>query len=425
MQVTVERPNVCTVVLKIEVEPERVTKAIDDTYREYNKATNIPGFRKGKTPRAILEKYVPEAKVKEFAAEDLLPAAYQEAVDQEKIDAYADPDVKIDQFEIGKPLLFTATVPLAPQIELGEYKGLKAKREVAPVTDEDVDAQIKYILESHATSSKVEGRGVQTGDMIVGEIVSTLEGENKAPAKRTLITVGENVPGFDEQIIGMEPGQSRIFSVDYADDYSDEKLAGKSVNFDVKVESIRERNIPELDEEFVKKMGDFETVDAFREDLKNRMIAGAEESADEKVRKEIIDQIVSKSNVCFPDALLEHELEHELDDLKSEMVKRRVTPAQYMKSMGKTEEEFIADVRARVTHDLTRGLVLGKIVDVENLNVTDEDVEAEIDDLAEKSNASRESVETFLDTRGGKAQLKSTMIDRKLADYLRSVSKIT
>ncbi len=424
MQVTVERPNPCKVELKIEIEPERVAKAINEAYKDFSKITQVPGFRKGKAPRRLLESYVSLDSVKQRAAEQMVGPAYQEAIEKEDIHPYAEPSVDIEQFEDDKPFIFKAAIPLAPSVELGDYKGIKAERKVHVVTDEDVDAQLKYLQESRATSSPVEGRGVQNGDVVIAEVATTIEGQEKNAPKRSMIQVGSNVPSFDENLIGMVPEETKTFTVEYPADYHDAELAGKKSEIQLQVESIRERNIPELNDEFAKTFGDVETLDALRADMKTRMETSAEETADREVEHNIIDEIVSKSTVCIPDVLIEHEMGHDIEDLQKRLSHQGVSVAQYLQQTGKSQEDFIKELRESSESRVKIGLVLGEIVDAEKISVSDEEVDAEIDRIAAESNATRESVETFMETRGGKGTLKNNLLNKKIMDYLKSVSKI-
>jgi trigger factor len=425
MQVNKEQLDPCKVELKIELEPETVAKAIDHAYKDFGKVTSVPGLRKGKAPRAILEKFVDEGRVRQHAAEEMVGDAYHKAIEQEDIHPYADPEIDIDQYEDGKSFVFKAEVPLPPVVELGEYKGIEVKREVSPVTDEDVEAEVKYMQESQATSTKVEGRPVKDGDVVLAEVATKVEDEEKSQPRRSLVNVGQSVPGFDEHIIGMAEGEEKTFSIKYPEDFGDEKLAGKNVEFDVKVESIRERNLPELNDEFAKKAGNFESMDALREDVRKRMTLSAEESADRTVEHKIIEEILNRSKVCFPDVLVNHEVGHDIQDLQNRLSRQGITIEQYLTQMGKTQEEFINELKVSSAERVKTGLAMGEIVDKEKIDVTPEEVEAEIDRIAEESKTERANVEAFMEQRGGKAQLRNSMLNRKIADFLKSVSKIS
>ncbi|MHB0999678.1 MAG: trigger factor [Armatimonadota bacterium] len=424
MQVNVEQLDPCKVQLTIEIDPETVTKTIDYVYREYSKVTAVPGFRKGKAPRHLLERFVSEESIKERSIESMVPDAYENAIKQESIEPYADPDIEIVQYEPGKSFIFKAIVPLPPKIELGEYKGIEVERKAVQITDEDVESQIKYLLESRATTEKVEDRGVQAGDMVIAEVTSAPEGDEKPEPKRSLIQAGQNVPGFDENIEGLKIGERKSFTVEYPADFSDESLAGKKVEFDISVETIRERHLPELNDEFVASLGQFETVDAMKEDIRSHLIKTAEETADRDVEQKIIDEIVSRSEVNFPDVLVEHEVHHDLEEMQNRLSQQNMNLTDYVKRTGKTPEQFMAELRDQASYRIKIGLSLGEIAEKENLEVTDEDIDNEIDRIAEESNATREAVETFIETRGGRNNVRNSLLNRKIMDYIKSVSNI-
>lgn len=424
MQVTVEQLDPCKVQINIEVEAEKVAETIIEVYGEFAKVTNVPGFRKGKAPRNILEHYVSPESLRREAIDHLVAPSYLEALKEKDIHPYADPEVEIIEFETDKPFTFKAIVPLPPKIELGEYKGIEVKRPKVKITDKDVEAQMKYLQESRATSTKVDDRGVQEGDVLVSEMASALEGQDKGEPKRSLIQLGSNVPGFDEQIMGMKPGERRTFAIKYPNDFPDKDTAGKKVEFDVALESIRERHIPELNDEFAKTMGGFETLDAMREDVKTRLIASAEESADKEVELAIIKEIIARSKVDFPDILVEHEIGHDIEELQQRLSRQGMNIQQYLQQTGKTQEEFLSELREAAAKRIQAGLILAEVSDAEKIDITDEEVDAEIERMATESKATKESVEAYIEARGGKPSLKNLMLNKKILDLLKSVSTI-
>jgi len=424
MQVTTEQVDPCKVELNIEVEADKVARTIDEVYGEFSQTTSVPGFRKGKAPRRILERYVSPESVRRMAVDSMVAHAYVEALNETGIEPYAGPEVEIVQFDADKPFIFKVMVPLAPKIELGEYKGIEVKRPEVNITDEDVDAQLKYLQESNATARKVEDRGIQMGDVAVAEIASTVEGQDKGAPRRSLIEVGSNVPGFDEKVVGLKPGEQRSFPVEYPKDFPEEELAGKTVDFDVNVESIRERQIPELNDEFAKTMGQFETLADLREDIRTRLTASAEKAADREVERKIVDEVVARSKVDFPDVLVDHDVSHDLADMQNRLDRQGMTLEQYLGQIGKTEEQFVSELREQAVQGVRTGLVLGEISNAENVDVTDEEVDAEIERIAAESKATTESVETYIEARGGRPALKNSLLNRRILDFLKSVSSI-
>ena len=424
MQITSEQTSPCEVQLKIEVEPEQVTEAYGLAYRKFARVTNVPGFRKGKAPRAILEKYVPAEAVQEEAMEYLVAHSYVEALKQEKLEPYAGPEVKTEELEEGKAFVFTAKVPLPPEVELGEYKGIELEKQAVGVTDEDVEGELEYLRQRNASAQKVEDRGVQAGDILIAELSSTVEGEAPSEPKRSLIQLGDNVPGFDENVMDLKPGDRRTFSVEYPADYGDAELAGKKAEFDVTVEGIRERIVPDLNDEFAKSVGQFETLEELRSDVRAHILSVRENDAEKEVEHKLIDEAISRSKVCFPEVLLEYDVHHELEDIGSRLSKQGVTFEQYLEQTGKTQEQFMSELREAMTGRIKAGLVLGRIAEAEQIDVTDTDLDAEMERMIADSNATRESVEAYIDANGGRTALQNTMLNRRILDYLKSVSSI-
>jgi len=424
MEVKVTQIDPCKTELNIEVEAEKIVQASEAVFQDYAKNAAIPGFRKGKAPRAIVERAIDPDAFKESVVDSVLGPAYYEAIEKEKIDPYSSPEIEIVQYELGQPFIFKAFVPLPPKVELGDYKGIEVERRKVEITDEDVEAQLKRLQESKATVEPVEDRGVGENDVVIANITSAPKGEALPEARRSLIRMGDNVPGFDESITGLKPGEQRSFEIVYSEDFNDKELAGKTYEFSVAVESLRERKVPALDDTFAKTMGDFENLDAMRADVRKYLEESANETADKEVEHKIIDEIVARSTVCFPDAMLNHEVHHDIEDLGRNLATHGLTIEQYLARTNKSQEDLIKEVKDEAEKRLQIGLVLGEVAEVEKLDVTDEEVDAEIDRIAESSKSTREAVEEFLKERGGKSSLKNSLLNKKITDLLLSVSVI-
>lgn len=424
MQVTAEQTKPREVQLKIEIDAEQVNRTVEEVYREYARVTEVPGFRKGKAPLSLVERYISPDSVKRRAIEKIMPAAYEEALKQEDIEPYAEPDIEIIQFEKEQPFIFKASVPLPPIVELGEYKGIEVQRKVAEVTDDDVEAELKRLQDSYAKTEKVEGRGVSMGDYVVADIASAPEGEELGDVRRSLIEVGSNLPEFDENILGLEADQRKTFALKYPEDYGDDQLKGKKVEFDVTVKDIRERKVPQLDDEFAKSVGEYQTLDELREDIRRQLTEAAEEEADRDVEHKIIEEIVSRSKVEFPDIMVEHEVYHDLQDLQRNLDRYRITMDVYLKRAGMTKDQLLERLRERARRRISTGLVLGEIAEKESLGVSNEEIDTKIDRVAAEFGAPRETVEAYLEARGGKDSLANQMLNQKIIDFLKSVSTI-
>ena len=424
MQVTAEQLSPSEIELKIEVEAEEVARTIDRVYREFAQSTEVPGFRKGKAPRHLLERYISPESVRRRAVELMVPPVYRKALEEKDIHPYAEPDVEIVQFELERPFIFKAAVPLPPKVELGEYTGIAAERKVAQITDQDVEAQLKHLQESRAISEKVEGRGIRREDFVAADIASAIEGQERGNPRRSLLQVGSNIAAFDEGILGMEPGQRRVFTIQYPKDFPDQELAGKNVEFDVTVESVNERHIPELNDEFAKAIGDFETPADLRESIVTRLAAMAEEEADKEVERKIVDEVIARSKIDFPDVLVEYEAGRDLEDIQARLDRQGLSLEIYLRQIGKTQEQFLSELREEAKQKVRIGLVLGEISNKENIDVTDEETDAEMERMAADLKATRESVEAYIEARGGRHALKNSLLNRKIIEFLKSVSTV-
>lgn len=424
MQVSVERTDPCEIELNIEVDVESVAKTVERVFGEISKSTQVPGFRKGKAPRQLLERYVSPETVRRRTAEAVIPPAYEEALTEQGIEPYADPDIEVVKFEDNEPFVFKAVVPLPPKVELGEYKGIEIERKAVEVTDSDIDDQLSNLRENSAKSAKVEDRGSRKGDILVAEIGTAPEGEEIKDPKRSVVEIGKNVPDFDDNVVDMKVGDSREFKVKYPEEFHNTELAGKTMDFSVKAESINERIVPELNDEFAKSVGNFATLDDMRKNLREYLEKSGSDAADRDVENKLIEELLNRSKIDFPKVLVDHDLEHDFADLKAHLERQKISLEDYLARIGKKKEEFVEDMRARAAKRVSVGLLLGKIIEEEKLEVTDADLDAEILRLASEQNVPKDSVEMYIEAQGGRESLRRSMLSRKVIDFLKSVSVI-
>jgi len=424
MQVKVEQQGPCEVELNVEVPVEQVNSTRDKVFKEIGEHTTVPGFRRGKAPRGMLERHLSPESVRRHLLDELLGDAYMAALEEAKIEPFSDPEVEIVQLEKEQPFIFKAKVPLPPKIELGEYKGIEVERPTVVVTDEDVEAELKYLRETRCSVEPVEDRPVESGDVASAELKATVEGEEPGEPSKVRIRVRANVPEFDENIIGMSLDEEKSFTVDYPSDTPDDTVAGKKVDYTVKVERIHKLKLPEVDDEFAQSLGDYKTVDDLKEEIRSRMTEARGTSADNEVENKIIEQIVARSTVSFPDVIVKSRVAHELEHLREDLEKENRSFKQYLEQIGKTREEFMDELTQGISRRVTVGLVLGELAKTESLAVTDEEVDARIDSMVEESKTTREAVEAYLEPRGGRESLANALLDEKITDFIKSVSKI-
>lgn len=425
MQVKVEEKSPCEVELSIEVPAEQVSSARDKVFKEMGRRATIPGFRKGKAPRALLERQLSPESVRSHLLDELLPDAYAEALEETKIEPFTDPEIDVVQLEVEQPFIFTAKVPLPPKVELGEYKGIEVERPEVKVSDEDIDNELGYLQQNKATIQPIEDRPVETGDLVTAELKVVPEGEEPQEPGRARIRVGSNIPEFDSNIVGMNLDEEKSFRIEYPSDSDDEHLAGKKIDYTVKIEKIYKVTLPELDDEFAQGLpGGIETLEALKENIRDRLMEARNQAADSEVENKIIDTIVTRSKVCFPEVLVKSRVAHQLEHLREDLEKENRTFKQYLEQIGRTREQFMDELNQAITRRVTVGLVLGEMASAEKLEVPDEEIEARIDAMVEEAKASREAVEAYLEPRGGRESLGNAMLDQKITDFIKSVSKI-
>ena len=423
MQVTKEPLDPCQVALTIEVETDKVVQAVDKAYREYSKYVSVPGFRKGKAPLSFVKQRVPETDVRQRAAELLVEPAYAQAIEQENIEPFAQPSLELVQLEFaGKPFIFKAVVPLRPEVELGAYTGLTVEKNKYELSDENVETQMQRMRERAAEYPIVE-RPVQMGDLVVADLSALVDIRPEAAEVRpTMIEIGaDNIPGFDEQLVGMTVDEEKTFTLTYPDTYPDAELAGEEAEFTAKINEIHEKQMPALDDELAKKLsnGRYETLESFRTELKADMekslVANSESEADSK----LIDQIIAGSVIKYPPVLVEAEVNDEVTELLARLERQGVELEDYLQQVGRTREQLVAEFTDAAKKRIEIGLLLGKVADAENLMLTDADVETAMAERAAEERTSPAAVRAMLESNNGMEAMRNRAQAKKVLDFLR------
>ncbi len=424
MQVTKEPLEPCQVALTIEVETDKVAGAVDKAYREYSKYVAVPGFRKGKAPMSFVRQRVPESDVRQRTAEILVEPAYEEALKQEQITPYAPPKLELLQLEFaGAPFIFKAVVPLAPQVALGQYTGLTVEHKQYELAEEDVDKQVERMRERAADYPLVE-RPVTQGDLVVADVAAVVEARPEAAEPRgTMIEIGaDNIPGFDEQIVGMTAGETKEFTLTYPNDYPDDVLAGETADFTVLVKEVRAKEVPALDDELAKKLtnGKTETLDALKDTLRADMAKELANSADREAEASLIDQIVTGSQIAFPPVLVESEVDNDARQLQAQIERQNATFADYLQQTGQTQEQVLTNMQAAADKRIRIGLVLGEIAEKEALALDGADIDAAIAEQAEQRGTTPAAMRALLEANDGLNNLQNRAQTKKVLDFLRA-----
>ena len=418
MKVSAERISEGQVVLQIEVEPERLEGALDSAYRRLVTKTEVPGFRRGKAPRAMLERYLGEHALLHDAIDGLLPQVYQEAVEEQELDPIDFPEVEI---VTEQPLVLKATVPLRPTVDLGEYQALRVPRDPVTVEPERVQEQLERLRRRYATLEPVQ-RPLQWGDVVradvfgaVGEtvLVDEKDAEFRLPEGEVI-----SLPGFAERLIGAEEGAELRFDLTVPPDSSDSRLAGENCSYRVVIHGMKEEKLPELDDDFARQVGEgFPTLVALRERIASDLQRIEEEVAEHRYHDQIISALLARAELDYPPVLVERDVDR--------LLQEQAGPAQqgrdlerYLQRVGKSEEELRAELRPQAEERVRRSLVLSRVTEAENITVDDAEVEAEVERLAEGAGQQADEARRFFASEQGRDTLRRSLLTRKTLERL-------
>ncbi len=413
-------------VLTFEVSAEEFDKALDQAFNKVKKDVQIPGFRKGKIPRGLFEKRFGVEALYQDAVDIVLPSAYMQAVAEAEIEPVDQPDIDIESIGKGEPLVFTAKVTVKPEVKLGEYKGLEVEDEEVEVTDEDVMHDLEHQREHHAELVVKEDGEVENGDTVVIDFEGFVDGEpfdgGKAENHSLEIGSGQFIPGFEEQLIGKKPGEEVEVEVTFPEDYHAEELAGKEATFKVTIHEVKYKELPQLDDEFAKDLDDeVDTLEELKAKKKEQLLEKRTEEADNKKRETLIEKASENSEIAIPDAMVESELDQMVQEFEQRLQMQGMTLEMYSQFSGQDKDALKEQMREDAKKRVKTNLTLDAIAETEELEATDEDVEAELDKMAEMYGAEKEQIRQML---GGNAEaLKSDLKKRKAIDFLVEQSK--
>jgi trigger factor len=410
-------------VLEIEVPPDEVARHFATAYRHVAERTKVPGFRPGKAPRHVIDRFVGRASVLSEAIEHLVSDSYGAALDQTDVMPIDNPDVDIDPAAVveGQPVSFTATVPVRPEVELGAYTDYSFGLEVPEVTDEQVEQVIGELREQQATLRPVDGRGAVEGDIASVKFTGTIDGEpfEGGSADRLPVVIGEDrmIPGWEQQLIGLEIGATKGFDIAFPDDYRVEELRGKEAHFEVELLDLREKLLPDVTDEFAQSVGDVKTVDELRAEIRDAMTRRADAEARHAFGDRIIDFAVSNASVELPEVMVSNEIEIMRDELQTRLAQQRIGLEQYLALAKQTPEELTSELREPATRRVKTLLVLSAIAEKEGIDATDEQIDAEIANQLERYGEDAKLRE-YLSSRRGRSYLRMTLRNRTLVDTL-------
>jgi trigger factor len=428
LKIQTERHDNCTLTLTVEVEDERVQPALRAAARDISKQYNIPGFRPGKAPYETVLRHVGEGALYEAALENLGQKVYQEALDQEKIDAFAPGSLEDVQL---KPMVLKFTVPLKPEVALGDYRALRLEYNVPAVSDEEVNETLERLREHQAMLEPVE-RPAALQDVAVLDVNGYLhEGQNPSDFlladKDVALLLDEKadwpVIGFAPQIAGMKAGDEKKFDLTFPDDYPNESLRGQTAHFEVVCKEVKRRSLPEWSDELAKEIGEYETLEELRAKVRADLSAQAERQVKGGYARQVVDRLTEQAAVKYPPVLLEQEVDDLLEDLDRRLREQRLTLDDYLKIEGKTKDELRDEYKPRAEARLKRALVLGKVVELERLDVEAAEVENEIARMSAPWGKDARQLREALSTDRARRLLESDLLTHKALDRLAALAR--
>lgn len=416
MKLSSEKIENSQVVLNIEAEPEEVELALEESYRHLAKSTDIPGFRRGKAPRAMLERYLGREVLLEEATEHLVPQLLGRALEEQGIDAIAEPEIEITQND---PLIFKSTISVRPTVELGDYRQIRVDPEPVEVTDEEVDKAMEQIRYQQAPWQPAE-RPVQFDDLVTIDVEGSVDDKPALDRKELQYQMLKEspfpVPGFWEQLEGLEKGQEKEFTLSFPDDYELNQFAGKECQFKVLVSEIKEKSLPELDDEFAKSLGQgFETLESLRQRVASNLKAMAEENERRRLEEKAIEALVEQSKVDFPPVLVEHEIDRLIKEREASLEGR-------IQDRGKSVEELKEALRPLAVNRIKHALILGKVAEEEKIEVAEAEVEEEIETMAQGAGERGEELRKAFSSAAARQSIEEVLLTRKTLKRLTEIA---
>lgn len=387
MSVSVEKLEKSMVRLTIEVSAEDFDKAINKVYNRQKSRMNVPGFRKGKTPRKVLEKMYGASIFYEDAANDVINSSYPDAAKESGEEIVSNPEINVTQIEAGKPFIYTAEVAVKPPVSLGKYKGVEVDKQVITVADEEVDAEIRKEQEKNATRSEVTDRPVKDGDEISLDFEGFCDGVAFEGGKGTdyPLTVGSGsfIPGFEEQLVGANIGEEMEVNVTFPENYQAEELKGKPAVFKCTVKKITEKILPELNDEFADDVSEFSTLAEYKDDVRKNIADRKEKAARSVKENQAVEKVIADAHVEIPEAMLRTQQEQIAGELEQQVVSQGMKFEDYLKYAQTTREQLVDRMKEDAERRIMYRLVMEQVAKEENITATDEDFEAEIQRMAD------------------------------------------
>ncbi|QUX18883.1 trigger factor [Staphylococcus haemolyticus] len=411
--------------LKVTVPAEKVDKALDQAFKKVVKQINVPGFRKGKVPRPIFEQRFGVEALYQDAVDILLPEAYGEAIDETGINPVDQPEINVTQIEKGKDFEFEATVTVEPEVQLGDYKGLEIEKQDSELTDEDLQEAIDHSLGHLADMVVKEDGAVENGDTVNIDFDGYVDGEQfeggQADGYDLEIGSGSFIPGFEDQLVGVKTGEEKDVVVTFPEEYHAEELAGKEATFKTKVNEIKYKEVPELDDEIANELdSDANSVDEYKENLRKRLSEQKAEEAENVEKEETINKATDNATIDIPQAMIDTELDRMVQEFGQRIQQQGLDLQTYFQVSGQDESQLREQMKDDAEQRIKTNLTLSAIADKENIEANDEDIEKELEKMSKQFNI---SVEDIKNTLGNTDIIKNDVRIQKVIDLLRDNAK--
>lgn len=412
--------------LTIEVSAEEFEKAIQEAYQKDKNRITLPGFRKGKAPRKMIEKMYGAGVFYEDAANILIPRAYDEALKECEETIVSRPTIDITQIEAGKPFIFTAEVALKPEVTLGEYKGVEVPKTEIQVTDEEIQAEVDKERENNSRTIDVDDRGVEKGDLIKLDFDGSVDGVpfqgGKAEDYPLTVGSGSFIPGFEDQLIGAKIGEEMEVKVTFPEDYHAEDLKGKEAVFKCTVKAIQVKELPEADDEFAKDVSEFDTMAEYREDIKKNLTEKKEAAAKREKETAAVAKAVENAQMEIPDAMVDEQVRRMADDFTRRMESQGITMQQYMQFTGMDADKLLEQMKPEALKRIQNSLVLEAVAKAENIEISDERLDEEIAKMAESYKMEADKLKELMGDYE-KEQMKNDLAIQAAVDLVRDSAK--